>query len=145
MVFAVGLVGLAAMICGLVPALRASRFDANHSLGSGSRSAMPTRRQRAWQQGFVVAQTALAFVLLVGAGLLLRGFIRLNAVSPGFIQTAMTDVLTDQQKALISERIPAGRMGSPAEIAAAVAYLASEEAAYVTGETLHINGGMSMI
>jgi predicted permease len=80
--FAIGLVGLAAVICGLVPAIRASRFDANHSLGATSRNT--TRRQRVWQQGFVVAQTALAFVLLVGAGLLLRGFLRLNAVSPGF-------------------------------------------------------------
>jgi 3-oxoacyl-[acyl-carrier protein] reductase len=71
--------------------------------------------------------------------------ITVNAVAPGFIQTAMTDVLTDQQKEMISGRIPAGRMGMPQEIAAAVAYLASEEAAYVTGETIHINGGMAMI
>jgi 3-oxoacyl-[acyl-carrier protein] reductase len=71
--------------------------------------------------------------------------ITVNAVAPGFIQTAMTDVLTDAQKELISGRIPAGRMGMPAEIAAAVTYLASEEAAYVTGETIHINGGMAMI
>jgi len=71
--------------------------------------------------------------------------ITVNAVAPGFIQTAMTDVLTDQQKELIAARIPAGRMGSPAEIAAAVAYLASQEAAYVTGETIHVNGGMAMI
>jgi 3-oxoacyl-[acyl-carrier protein] reductase len=71
--------------------------------------------------------------------------ITVNAVAPGFIQTAMTDVLTDAQKEMISGRIPAGRMGMPAEIAAAVTYLASEEAAYVTGETIHINGGMAMI
>jgi len=68
-----------------------------------------------------------------------------NAVAPGFIQTAMTDVLTDQQKETISQRIPAGRMGNPAEIAAAVVYLASDEAAYVTGATLQVNGGMAMI
>ncbi|HJS46175.1 MAG TPA: 3-oxoacyl-[acyl-carrier-protein] reductase [Rhizomicrobium sp.] len=68
-----------------------------------------------------------------------------NAVAPGFIQTAMTDVLSDQQKELVGQRIPAGRMGLPAEIAAAVVYLASEEAAYVTGETIHVNGGMAMI
>ena len=68
-----------------------------------------------------------------------------NAVAPGFIQTAMTDVLNDQQKEFISGRIPAGRMGSPVEIAAAVTYLASEEAAYITGETIHVNGGMAMI
>jgi 3-oxoacyl-[acyl-carrier protein] reductase len=71
--------------------------------------------------------------------------ITVNAVAPGFIQTAMTEALTDQQKELISQRIPAGRMGSPSEIAAAVAYLASEEAAYVTGETIHVNGGIAMI
>ena len=71
--------------------------------------------------------------------------ITVNAVAPGFIQTAMTEVLTDQQKETVSQRIPAGRMGMPQEIAAAVAYLASEEAAYVTGETIHINGGLAMI
>ena len=71
--------------------------------------------------------------------------ITVNAIAPGFIATAMTEVLTDDQKKAIAERIPAGRMGLPHEIAAAVAYLALEEAAYVTGETIHINGGMSMI
>ncbi len=71
--------------------------------------------------------------------------ITVNAVAPGFIQTAMTDVLTDQQKEAIATRIPSGRMGSPHEIAAAVVYLASEEAAYVTGETIHVNGGMAML
>ncbi|HEX4635861.1 MAG TPA: 3-oxoacyl-[acyl-carrier-protein] reductase [Rhizomicrobium sp.] len=71
--------------------------------------------------------------------------ITVNAVAPGFIQTAMTEVLTDQQKSMIAARIPAGRMGTAGEIAAAVVYLASEEAAYVTGETIHINGGMAMI
>ena len=68
-----------------------------------------------------------------------------NAVAPGFIATAMTDALTDAQKEMISQRIPAGRMGNAAEIAAAVVYLASEEAAYVTGATLQVNGGMAMI
>jgi len=71
--------------------------------------------------------------------------ITVNAVAPGFIQTGMTEVLSDQQKEMISGRIPAGRIGMPAEIAAAVVYLASQEAAYVTGETIHINGGMAMI
>jgi 3-oxoacyl-[acyl-carrier protein] reductase len=71
--------------------------------------------------------------------------ITVNAVAPGFIQTAMTEVLTEQQKEMISQRIPAGRMGRPEEIAAAVTYLASQEAAYVTGETIHVNGGMAMI
>jgi 3-oxoacyl-[acyl-carrier protein] reductase len=71
--------------------------------------------------------------------------ITVNAVAPGFIQTSMTEVLSDRQKEMISGRIPAGRMGLPEEIAAAVVYLASAEAAYVTGETIHINGGMAMI
>ncbi|MFN3613828.1 MAG: 3-oxoacyl-[acyl-carrier-protein] reductase [Rubrimonas sp.] len=71
--------------------------------------------------------------------------ITVNCVAPGFIETAMTDALTDAQKEKIFASIPAGRMGSPGEIASAVAYLASEEAAYVTGQTLHVNGGMAMI
>ncbi len=68
-----------------------------------------------------------------------------NVVAPGFIATAMTDRLSDDQKAKINAQIPAARMGTPEEIAAAVLYLASEEAAYVTGATLHVNGGMAMI
>jgi 3-oxoacyl-[acyl-carrier protein] reductase len=71
--------------------------------------------------------------------------ITVNCVAPGFIATAMTDVLNDTQKQAILPRIPAGRMGTPAEIAGAVVYLASEEGAYVTGQTLHVNGGMAMI
>ncbi len=71
--------------------------------------------------------------------------ITVNCVAPGFIATAMTDKLNDEQKAGILGQIPAGRMGEPAEIAAAVLYLASVEAGYVTGATLHVNGGMSMI
>lgn len=68
-----------------------------------------------------------------------------NAVAPGFIATAMTDKLTDDQKERINAQIPSGRMGTPDEIAAAVLYLASAEAAYVTGTTLHVNGGMAML
>lgn len=82
--FTVATVGLAMAVCGLVPALRASRFDAGRALNSATRTAVATRRHRGWQQGFVVVQTALAFVLLVSAGLLLRGFVRLSAVPPGF-------------------------------------------------------------
>ncbi len=68
-----------------------------------------------------------------------------NCVAPGFIATPMTNVLNDKQKEAILGRIPAGRMGGPDDIAAAVLYLASEEAGYVTGQTLHVNGGMAMI
>lgn len=71
--------------------------------------------------------------------------ITVNCVAPGFITTAMTDALNDEQKQKLLPAIPAGRMGQPDEIAAGVVYLASEEAAYVTGQTLHINGGMAMI
>lgn len=68
-----------------------------------------------------------------------------NAVAPGFIATAMTDKLNDDQKDKISSQIPAARMGTSEEIAAAVLYLASAEAGYVTGTTLHVNGGMAML
>ena len=71
--------------------------------------------------------------------------ITVNCVAPGFIATPMTDVLTDEQKKGILSRVPADRLGLPEEIAAGVVYLASDEAAYVTGQTLHINGGMAMI
>ena len=71
--------------------------------------------------------------------------ITVNAVAPGFIETAMTDKLTDDQKSGIMGQIPAGRMGTPGEIASAVVYLASAEAGYVTGATLHVNGGMAML
>lgn len=71
--------------------------------------------------------------------------ITVNCVAPGFITTAMTDKLSDAQKAGIMGAIPAGRMGDADEIAAAVLYLASPEAAYTTGQTLHVNGGMAMI
>ena len=71
--------------------------------------------------------------------------VTVNCVAPGFITTAMTGKLTDDQKARILTAVPAGRMGEPGEIAAAVLYLASVEAGYVTGATLHVNGGMAMI
>jgi 3-oxoacyl-[acyl-carrier protein] reductase len=71
--------------------------------------------------------------------------ITVNTVAPGFIATAMTDALPDAQKDALTDRIPAGRLGEGADVGAAVAYLASREASYVTGQTLHVNGGMAMI
>jgi len=71
--------------------------------------------------------------------------ITVNAVAPGFIVSAMTDALTEDQKKRITDSIPLARMGTGEDIGAAVAYLASAEAAYVTGQTLHVNGGMAMI
>ena len=71
--------------------------------------------------------------------------VTVNCVAPGFITSPMTDVLPEAQKEALTGRIPAGRLGEGADIAAAVVYLASREAAYVTGQTLHVNGGMAMI
>ncbi len=71
--------------------------------------------------------------------------ITVNAIAPGFIATAMTDKLNDDQRGQILGQIPAGRMGDPKEIAAAAVYLCSPEAGYVTGTTLHVNGGMAML
>jgi len=70
--------------------------------------------------------------------------ITVNCIAPGFMTSAMTDALNDQQKAAILSRIPAGAMGTGADIGAGVVYLASREAGYVTGQTLHVNGGMAM-
>lgn len=71
--------------------------------------------------------------------------ITINCIAPGFIATAMTDALNDDQKATINAKIPMGRMGSSEDIASAAVFLASDEAAYVTGQTIHVNGGMVMI
>jgi 3-oxoacyl-[acyl-carrier protein] reductase len=68
-----------------------------------------------------------------------------NCVAPGFIATAMTESLPEAQKEALNARIPMGRMGEGADIGAAVAYLASREAGYVTGQTIHVNGGMAML
>jgi 3-oxoacyl-[acyl-carrier protein] reductase len=71
--------------------------------------------------------------------------VTVNCIAPGFIESPMTDALTDAQKEAILSRVPAGRLGTGSDIGAAVVYLASAEAGYVTGQTLHVNGGMAMI
>jgi 3-oxoacyl-[acyl-carrier protein] reductase len=71
--------------------------------------------------------------------------ITVNAVAPGFVTTAMTGKLSEQQRAKLTESIPLGRIGRPEDVAAAVAYLVSDEAGWVTGATLHVNGGMAML
>jgi 3-oxoacyl-[acyl-carrier protein] reductase len=71
--------------------------------------------------------------------------ITVNCVAPGFIASAMTDALPEAQKAALTARIPAGKLGEGADVAAAVVYLASREASYVTGQTIHVNGGMAMV
>jgi 3-oxoacyl-[acyl-carrier protein] reductase len=68
-----------------------------------------------------------------------------NCVSPGFIATPMTDKLNEKQREAIFQRVPASRLGTPDDVAAAVVYLASDEAGYVTGQTVHVNGGMAMV
>jgi 3-oxoacyl-[acyl-carrier protein] reductase len=71
--------------------------------------------------------------------------VTVNVVAPGFVKTAMTDVLPEAARAALLSRIPTGRMGTPEDVAGAVTYLASSEAAWVTGQTLHVNGGMAMV
>jgi len=71
--------------------------------------------------------------------------ITVNCVAPGFINSSMTELLSESQRAAIMQRIPAGRLGEPADVAACVTFLASDQAHYVTGQTLHVNGGMAMI
>jgi 3-oxoacyl-[acyl-carrier protein] reductase len=68
-----------------------------------------------------------------------------NCIAPGLIATAMTDKLSEKQREAILARVPAGRLGAGADVAAAAVFLASEEAAYITGQTVHVNGGMAMI
>jgi 3-oxoacyl-[acyl-carrier protein] reductase len=70
--------------------------------------------------------------------------ITVNSIAPGFIDTDMTRALSEEQRATLNGQIPLGRLGQPADVAAAVAFLCSEGAAYITGETLHVNGGMYM-
>jgi 3-oxoacyl-[acyl-carrier protein] reductase len=97
------------------------------------------------QMNYVAAKSGLTGMSKSLAQELASRNITVNCVAPGFIRTAMTEALTDDQKAAINGRIPMGRMGEGDEIGAAVAYLASDEAAYVTGQTLHVNGGMAMM
>jgi len=97
------------------------------------------------QANYVAAKAGLTgFTKALAAEVASRG-ITANIIAPGFIRTPMTDVLSDDQKASLMSSIPAARLGEARDIAAAVAYLASEEAGYLTGATLHINGGMAML
>jgi len=96
------------------------------------------------QANYVASKAALiGLTKSVAQELASRG-ITANAVAPGFMTSAMTDALNEQQRAGILARIPLGSMGSGEDIGAAVVYLASREAGYVTGQTLHVNGGMAM-
>lgn len=96
------------------------------------------------QVNYVAAKAGLIGLTKSLAAEVATRSVTVNAVAPGFIQTAMTDVLNDQQKDRILMGIPMAKMGQPEDIAAAVAFLASEESSYITGHTLHVNGGMYM-
>jgi 3-oxoacyl-[acyl-carrier protein] reductase len=99
----------------------------------------------AGQANYAAAKAGLAGMTKSLAQEVASRGITVNIVAPGFVRTPMTDVLADAQKAKLAEAIPLGRLGQPADIAAAVVYLASDEAGWVTGATLHVNGGMAMI
>ncbi len=99
---------------------------------------------QAGQANYAASKAGLIGVTKSLARELASRSITVNAVAPGYIETAMTAVLTDEQKAAMTQHIPLGRVGTDAEIAHAVAFLASEESAYITGHTLDVNGGMYM-
>ena len=97
------------------------------------------------QSNYTATKAGLIGMIKSIAGEYARRGVTANAIAPGFIATAMTDKLNDKQREAILARVPAGRLGAGADVAAAAVFLASEEAAYVTGQTLHVNGGMAMI
>jgi 3-oxoacyl-[acyl-carrier protein] reductase len=97
------------------------------------------------QANYAAAKAGLAGMTKALAQEVAARGITVNIVAPGFVQTPMTDGLSETQRAKLSEAIPLGRLGQPADIAAAVVYLASTEAGWVTGATLHVNGGMAML
>ena len=97
------------------------------------------------QANYAASKGALTAISKAMAQELASRGITVNCVAPGFITSPMTDALPDAQKEALTGRIPAGRLGEGADVGAAVAYLASKEASYVTGQTLHVNGGMAMI
>jgi 3-oxoacyl-[acyl-carrier protein] reductase len=99
----------------------------------------------AGQANYVAAKAGIAGMIKAAAQEYSKRGVTANCVAPGFIVTPMTDKLNDKQREVILSKIPAGRAGTPDEVAAAVVFLASDEAAYVTGQTLHVNGGMAMI
>jgi 3-oxoacyl-[acyl-carrier protein] reductase len=97
------------------------------------------------QANYAAAKAGLVGLTKALAGEVASRGITVNCIAPGFIASPMTDALNDKQKEGILTRVPAGRLGEGAEVAAACLYLASTEAGYVTGQTLHVNGGMAMI
>ena len=97
------------------------------------------------QTNYVASKAGLSGMSKALAAEVASRGITVNCVAPGFINTPMTDALSEPQRAAIMQRIPAGRLGEPADVAACVTFLASNQACYVTGQTIHVNGGMAMI
>jgi 3-oxoacyl-[acyl-carrier protein] reductase len=97
------------------------------------------------QSNYTAAKAGMIGMLKSIAAEYAKRGVTANAIAPGFIATAMTDKLNDKQREAILSRVPAGRLGTGADVAAAAVFLASDEAAYVTGQTVHVNGGMAMI
>jgi 3-oxoacyl-[acyl-carrier protein] reductase len=97
------------------------------------------------QANYTAAKAGMTAMIKSIAQEYARRGVTANCVAPGFVATAMTDKLNDKQREAILSRVPTNRLGVPADVAAAVVYLASDEASYVTGQTLHVNGGMAMI
>ena len=139
-VIAVNLTSVARLTKGVIRGMMKARWGRVVNISSvvGATGNAGQANYAAAKAGMVGMSKALA-AEFAGRG------VTVNCVAPGFITTAMTDKLNDEQKAAILAQVPAGRMDTPEEIAAAVLYLASPEAAYVTGATLHVNGGMAMI
>ena len=96
------------------------------------------------QANYIAAKAGITGLIKAAAQEYSKRNVTANCVAPGFIVTPMTDKLNDKQRDAILSKVPAGRTGTPEEVAAAVVFLASNEAAYVTGQTLHVNGGMAM-
>lgn len=97
------------------------------------------------QSNYVAAKAGLTGMSKALAQEVAKRNVTINCIAPGFISTAMTDALNEKQRAAILERVPAGRLGEPADVAAAAVFLASDSAGYITGQTIHVNGGMAMI
>jgi 3-oxoacyl-[acyl-carrier protein] reductase len=97
------------------------------------------------QSNYVAAKAGLTGMTKALAQEVAKRNVTINCIAPGFISTAMTDALNEKQRTAILERVPAGRLGEPTDVAAAAVFLASESAGYITGQTIHVNGGMAMI
>ncbi len=99
----------------------------------------------AGQGNYAASKAGLIGMMKSVAAEYARRNVTANCIAPGFIATPMTDALNEKQREAVLGKVPAGRLGTPEDIAAAAVYLASNEAAYVTGQTIHVNGGMAMI